>query len=219
MRWCMFNLILLICFTRMSAEEIQADSSVVSPSHYDKRVAKYHQRWDALIPTQFIIQNAGNMGKVSMGLGWDYGKRNQWETHVLFGLIPKHESTRAKLTMTIKETFIPWQIDLKGGWDIEPLTTGAYLNTVFGHEFWGHQPSRYPDSYYDFLSTKARINVFLGQRVTWMIPDKKRKTAKSITAFYELSTCDLYVRAMVVDHYIKPKDIVGLSLGLKFQFM
>ena len=82
--------------------------------------------------------------------------------------------------MTIKETFIPWQIDLKGGWDIEPLTTGAYLNTVFGHEFWGHQPSRYPDSYYDFLSTKARINVFLGQRVTWMIPDKKRKTAKSI---------------------------------------
>lgn len=41
MRWCMFSLILLICFTRMSAEEIQADSSVVSPSHYDKKVAKF----------------------------------------------------------------------------------------------------------------------------------------------------------------------------------
>lgn len=227
MRLYLFNILLLAAITTAYGAETQL---VNMPKHvemtgsitkdtvskYEKKVERYQRNWDALIPTQFIIQNAGNMGILSMGIGWDYGKRDQWETHVLFGLIPKHASTRAKATMTVKETFIPWLIALKKDWSVEPLATGVYLNTVFGHEFWGHQPSRYPDSYYDFLSTKVRVNVFAGQRLTWIVPVKKRKSAKSITAFYELSTSDLYLRAMVVDHYVKLTDIVGLSLGLKF---
>ena len=47
-----------------------------------------------LIPTQGVIQNAGNMGLVSCGVGWDYGRRSQWETHLLLGYVPKHKSKK-----------------------------------------------------------------------------------------------------------------------------
>ncbi len=197
-----------------------ADDSIyveqVEESHYDKRVHRYRKHWDALIPTQFVIQNAGNMGLLSAGLGWNYGKRGKWETHLLFGFIPKHKSPRAKMTMTIKENFIPWSIDLKRGWRFEPLSTSFYVNTVFGGEFWKSQPDRYPDGYY-FMSTKLHLNVALGQQFTFEIPREKRKGSKSITLFYEISTCDLYIRSKFLDHSVPWKDILGLSLGVKLQ--
>ena len=63
--------------------------------------------WAALIPSHYVIQNAGNMGIVSIGTGWSYGKHRQWETDLLFGYIPQHKSTRGKLTMTVNENYIP----------------------------------------------------------------------------------------------------------------
>ena len=94
-----------------------------------------------------------------------------------------------------------------------------FQNTVYGHEFWKSQPSRYPDKYYEFMSTKFRLNVALGQRITWEIPSNRRKYAKSIGLFYEVSTCDLYIRAKFQDSNIPLKDIIGLSIGVKLQTM
>ena len=188
-------------------------------SRYERRMKRYRSVWQSLQPSQFIMQNAGNMGLLSFGLGWNYGKRNQWETHLLFGWIPKYKGHSVRMTMTLKETYIPWNKRLGEEWRLEPLTVGLYANTVFGKAFWRSQPSRYPDKYYQFLSTRVRLNVFLGQRITVIIPNNKRKFVKSMTAFYELSTCDLYIRCMFQDSSVKLKDIVGLSLGLKMQIM
>jgi hypothetical protein len=183
---------------------------------YDKRVHRYRKYWASLIPTELIIQNAGNMGLVSAGIGWDYGAHRQWETQLLFGYIPKYKSDRSKLTITLKENYTPWSIYLKKGWTMEPLRCGIYFNTVAGHEFWKSQPQRYPDKYYHFLSTKFRINVFVGQGIEKAIPANHRKFIRSITAFYELSTCDLYIRNMFMDKKVQLSDVIGLSLGLKF---
>jgi hypothetical protein len=188
-------------------------------SRYDRRIHYFRKYWATLIPTQVVAQNAGNMGIFSIGLGWDYGKHRQWETHLLWGYIPKYDSTRGKLTMTLKENYIPWSIYVGKGWSVEPFETGLYINTVYGHEFWRSQPKRYPDKYYSALSTKFRINIFFGQRVTKVIPNNHRMFVKSITAFYEISTCDLYIRSMLTDDDVKLKDILGLSLGLKFQLL
>ena len=49
-----------------------------------------------------------------------------------------------------------------------------YLNTVFGDEFWVNEPERYPKGYYGF-SSKVRIHVFLGQRITYDIDVYKRQ--------------------------------------------
>lgn len=159
------------------------------------------------------------MGAVSVGIGWHYGRHEQWETHLLVGYIPKHDAANGKLTMTLKQTCCPWQLRAYKDLYLEPLTAGVYLNTVFGSEFWGSQPDRYPKSYYSFLSTKVRINVFVGQQLTWNIPHAMQRKRKSVTFFYEISTCDLYLRTYVTEKYIRLSDILGLSLGLKMKFM
>ena len=219
MRLCVISLLLLLALpTEAQTDTTAADTLPVAPK-YERRISRYRSAWQSLIPTQFILQNAGNMGLLSLGIGWNYGRRDQWETHLLVGRMPKYKSTRGKMTMTLKETFIPWRIGIGKGWDVEPLTTGLYINTVYGHEFWKSQPNRYPDKYYEFMSTKFRLNVFLGERITKTVPNNRRKFIKSITGFYELSTCDLYIRSMIQDSSVHLNDIVGLSLGVKLQFM
>ncbi len=204
----------------MAEQKFKTDSVYVSKPHesrYDTRVLRYRKNWAALIPTQFVIQNAGNMGVISAGIGWNYGKRGQWETHLLLGVIPKHQSSRTKVTSTLKENFIPWSFNLTKGWSIEPLSASIYINTVFGHEFWRSQPARYPDKYYNMTSTKIRLNAAIGQRITWQIPRNKRKTAKSLSLFYEVGTCDIYLHAKFKNGTIPMRDILGLSFGIKLQ--
>lgn len=210
--------VLPLLATRAEAgDSVAADTSQVWLSRYDKRVHRMRHHWENLIPTQFIMQNAGNMGFLSAGIGWDYGRRAQWETHLLFGFIPSYKSPHARVTTTLKETYIPWSISLNERFAVEPLSAGIYLNTVYGSDFWSSQPTRYPDKYYEALSTKVRINVFVGQRVTLTIPHAQRKWVKGITAFYEVSTCDLYLRALLGDNSVSFWNIIGLSLGVKMQ--
>lgn len=228
MKKLIFSLLVLLCSAGASAQYNQHDVlRQISDSvdrdtmltRYERKVIKRYLRWSRLIPSQTIMQTAGNMGLVSLGLGWDYGRREQWETHLLLGYIPKHDSSNGKLTMTLKQTFRPWQLKAYKDLYFEPLTTGLYLNTVFGTDFWGSQPSRYPDSYYDFLSTKVRINVFVGQQLTWNIQHWLQRKRKSVTLFYEVSTCDLYLRTYATEKDIKLSDILGLSVGVKMKFM
>ena len=217
------SIIMLTCSIHVMAGDsiyVEEDGN----SKYEQRLQRKQKVWASLIPTHFVLQNAGNMGVLSAGIGWSYGKRRQWETDLLFGYIPKHDSSRGKLTTTLKGNFIPWDVDLshfshkipQGRWVFKPLTTSLYLNTVYGHEFWKSQPGRYPDKYYEFMSTKFRLNVALGQRLTFVIPESKRKRSGRMSLFYEVGTCDLYIRSMFQSSDVKLKDILGLSIGVKF---
>ena len=182
--------------------------------HYQKRVNQYQEFWHSLIPTYTKFQYAGGMGLINAGLGWSYGKNKQWETDVYLGLIPRYSSDKSKITMTLKQNFIPWHKDLNERWTFEPLSCGIYFNTVFSEEFWTQEPDRYPRGYYNF-STRVRTHIYLGQRLCFHIPNKKRLFARSITAFYEISTCDLYVVSAFTNH-LNPGDYLRLSFGLKF---
>ena len=167
--------------------DLQPDAVIESQTRenrYDRRVHRYRRHWEALIPTHTKIQFAGNMGLLSFGTGWDYGRRNQWETDVFFGVLPKYDSKRTKLTFTVKQNYLPWSLQIKQSrFSVEPLACGMYLNTVFGDEFWVNEPERYPKGYYGF-SSKVRIHAFLGQRITYDIDPQRRFTAKEITFFY-----------------------------------
>ncbi|MCD8310407.1 MAG: hypothetical protein LUB83_04250 [Prevotellaceae bacterium] len=196
----------------------QEDSVWVSyptPRKYDKRVHRYRRAWEALTPTHTKIQMYGGMGLVSLGTGWDYGKRGQWETDVLLGIIPRYSSQCAKVTLTLKQNYIPWSVSLGKDFSLEPLATGLYFNTVFSGEFWTREPDRYPKRYYGF-STRLRTHIFLGQRIRFDVPDSYRMFSKSITFFYEVSSCDLYIVSAITNH-LKPRDYLRLSFGLKFQ--
>lgn len=205
----------------MEAPATKTDDNIaqsdVKPTRYDRRVHRYRRHWQALIPTHTKLQFAGNMGLFSIGTGWDYGRRNQWETDLLVGFVPKYQSDKAKVTFTVKQNYIPWSLQIKQSrFSVEPLTCGLYFNTVFGDDFWVSEPDRYPKGYYGF-SSKIRTHVFLGQRLTYDIDPQHRFTAKAITVFYEISTCDLYIVSAFTNHYLKPKDYLSLSFGVKLQ--
>lgn len=212
-KWFTFKgtmlLIALLCILPTQAQEEQ----------YDKRVHRYRKHWSNLIPTHTKLQYAGNMGFMSFGFGWDYGKHNQWETDVLFGYLPRYQSHENKLTFTLKQNFIPWSCQIKkSNFSLEPLATGMYLNTVLGDEFWVREPDRYPEGYYGF-SSRIRIHAYIGQRFTYELNRQKQYKAKAITLYYELSTCDLYLISAIGNKYLKPSDYLSLSFGIKFQLL
>ena len=159
-----------------------------------------------------------DLGIISLGIGWDYGKRSQWETHLLFGIVPKYDSDEVKMTITLKENFIPWRKDWGKGWQFEPLECTLYLNTVLGHDFWTKQPTKYESGYYPF-STRIRPNLGFGERFTYQIPNNRRKRVKSLTLFYELSTNDIYFMRFYRNGNAGFWDVFGLSFGAKMQIL
>lgn len=187
-------------------------------SPYDRRVLNYRKHWDVFIPTSGVIQVCGNMGIVSMGIGWVYGKRRQWETQLLLGYIPKFDSDDEKWTLTLKQNFIPWKKPMGKGWTFEPLECSLYFNTVFGHDFWTKQPTKYESGYYPF-STRIRPNLAFGERFKYDIPHNKRKRIKSITFFYELGTNEIYALRFFRNGNAGFWDVFGLSLGVKVQYL
>ena len=88
MRLSIISLLLLLALpTEAQTDTTAADTLPVAPK-YERRISRYRSAWQSLIPTQFILQNARNMGLLSLGIGWNYGRRDQWETHLLVGRIP-----------------------------------------------------------------------------------------------------------------------------------
>lgn len=183
---------------------------------YESRVKHYKKGWEKLIPEYFKLQFAGSIGMFSTGLGWDYGRKEQWETDLLLGIIPRFSSNQAKATFTIKQNYIPWKIPVYRRWSVEPLTTGIFVNSVLAKDFWGKEPDRYPNNYYKF-STRIRFHVFLGQRFTFVLD--RDIPSRTVTFFYEFNTCDLYLISAATNKYLKPSDILCLSFGLKFKIL
>lgn len=201
---------IVVCFFCLQGYATSIDET----NRYKKRVEGYRNMWESLMPTYTKIQYAGGMGLINAGLGWSYGKKDQWETDIFFGIIPKYSSDNAKITFTLKQNYIPWRKKLNDSFTFEPLECGLYFNTVFSDEFWTKEPDRYPKGYYN-ISTRVRTHVFIGQRLRFNIPDKKRLFARSITAFYEISSCDFYIISAFTNH-LNPDDYLRLSFGLKF---
>lgn len=90
MRWSRFiiSIVMSMQTVGLMAEDsikVAADGS----SDYERRVELRQRRWASLIPNLFVVQNAGNMGVLSIGTGWSYG-HHHWETQLLWGYIPKH---------------------------------------------------------------------------------------------------------------------------------
>ena len=207
---------IIAAFPASAINDTVPHDSIQRLLRYEQRLERIQQRWQRLIPSYGKRQYAGNMGLISFGTGWSYGRNKQWETDFFVGFLPKYESDAAKVTLTLKQNFMPWKCHINESWNFEPLACGLYFNTVLHNDFWVRQPDRYPKGYYWF-STRIRTNVYVGQRITFKIPRQKRFFARSITAFYEISTCDYYILSHVGNSGYSICDLISLSFGIKMQ--
>ena len=113
------------------------------PTRYEKMMARRMEGWKRLIPDHYKIQFAGSIGAASIGTGWTYGKKQQWETDVMLGFLPKFESEHHKAVFTLKQSYLPWRLRVKGSaWVIQPLSCSLFLSSVLSDKFWTHEPDR-----------------------------------------------------------------------------
>lgn len=194
---------------------IVLSSTMLAQTQHEDKLASYRKGWDKLIPSQLKGQFAGSMGMFSAGIGWDYGKKKQWETNFLLGFVPGNKYEDGHVTMTLKQTYTPFRIELGNDFQFEPLTIGLYVTKIYGEYFWAKQPEKYPKGYY-FWAVNTRFNIFLGQSLS--IPLNSKRFSRSASVFYEVNTNDLYFISYIGNEVIKLHDIIGLSIGVRFRF-
>lgn len=184
---------------------------------YIRHRARATKGWLRLIPKQFTLQYAGSIGVASIGVGWIYGKGQHWETDMLVGVVPQYHSEGWHTTFTVKQRYVPWHCRLSSHWTLQPLTAGVFFNTISGDDFWQSLPERYPKHYYGF-STKIRSSVFLGQRLRYRIPSRSRRFHSAVSAYYEISSCDLYIVSKAVNKDYPWTSTLSLAFGLRWEF-
>ena len=111
MSWSNFKYVLLVLLsTPLCLFGATDDNELPAPKRWDKRVHLRYEGWERLKPTHVKMQYAGGMGVMSAGVGWDYGKRRQWETDFLIGYLPPKYATDLLFTLTVKQNYIPWSM-------------------------------------------------------------------------------------------------------------
>lgn len=167
---------------------------------------------ERLTPDYAMAQFAGSIGIASVGGGWAYGGRDQWESELSMGFIPKGTYEHVIPTFTLKQSFLLRDIAIKDtSLAVTPFTCSIFVNYVCNRNYWLMEPEKYDPPYYG-LPTAVRLSMSVGQRVTH---DLKSGFAKSVSFYYELSTTDLYLISAITNSYLKPRDYLSLALGVK----
>ena len=215
MNWSIFKylLTLLLAFPVSLLAITDEPQEVSDTKRWDKRIHLRYEGWERMKPTHVKMQYAGGMGVLSTGVGWDYGKRRQWETDVLLGYLPAKYASDFLLTLTVKQNYIPWSMSFDKHWALEPFYCGMYLTTIAGEEFWEKEPGRYPNRYYNF-STKIRPYIFIGQRMNFNL---KNSIVQHISLFYEVSPCELHIISKATNRSLTMRDVLRFSFGAKVQ--
>lgn len=196
-----------------TGDSISAPTDTVTP--YEQRVIDRKKAWTKLMPDLFTVQYAGGIGMFSGGIGWHYGRSRQFETHLLVGFTPKQRPYPAYWTVTLRETYNPWRLAIGKSFAVKPLSVNLALNSILHHEFWTSEPDRYPKGYYGF-SSRMRIHLGVGQRFIFVVPESKRRIFSRVAVYYEVSTCDLYIRQKALNHNIPWRDILTLGVGVQW---
>lgn len=181
----------------------------------DRRQHEGYEGWMHIIPTHVKAQYAGGMGVASVGAGWDYGRKCQWETDLMFGMLPKAYADVTHMTFTLRQSYIPWSVRLSPHYDLEPLTVGAYINLISGERFWVKEPGKYPGDHYYRFTSRMRLHLAVGQRIRFRLPTED--VLRDITLYYELSANDLNIISRVGNRDMSFADIIKFSCGIKCQ--
>jgi len=230
LRLLIFNLLLMVGCCPLWAEQ----------TAHEQRVANAQAKWARLIPNIGCLQYAGDIGLVSAGFGWDYGKNDRWETTIHAGFVPKYNADNWDLTFTLRENFIPWSIGLgprrwadktgkstsgeKLDWNrrafasFDPFYCSFFVNTIFDDEFWVHEPNKYNGGDYYRFSSKVRFHFGIGSRFSLNIPQAQRRRFDKISVYGLLSTYDLAVISAIPNEKITLSDILCLGIGVQYKF-
>lgn len=170
-----------------------------------------------LVPSTITLQYAGNIGYLSLGPTWTYGRQDRHETQLLIGYLPREVMFHDYFCVTLRQSFLPWQTSHGERFASNPLLLNLSANTLFCGEFWYREPNV---GYYGF-SSRLRFHLGVGSRFTYRWNYKNSKSDKlpqQLSLYYEFSTNDLSLLSAAFRRATRPADILSLGIGLQYKF-
>lgn len=183
----------------------------------DHRTYRGYEGWKRIVPTHLKLQYAGDMGMFAVGCGWDYGRKEQWETDFMIGILPGKYADKTHLTCTVKQNYTPFSLQINRSMAFQPLTCGLYMTMIYGEKYWVREPSKYPMKHYYGFTTRIRFNVYVGESITFNLSQAGR--VRDLNLYYELSANDLNIVSKCTNSWIKLKDIIFFSAGVKLHII
>jgi hypothetical protein len=197
--------LLLLPLTALNAPEaIPADTLPATPLPW-------------YVPTRLLVHTAGDQGLLAVGAGWT-ASRNRLALETLAGYLPRQYSITPMGVFTAKVSYTPWQLSIKNTpWRVQPLTVGGFASYTASRGLTTTRGSKYDEDYY-WWSSHTRFGAFAGSSAGYVFRPTKRGHPRSVTAYYELGTNDLYFISWTSARGSLPfSDILTLGFGLRLQ--
>jgi hypothetical protein len=159
------------------------------------------------------VQLAGNVGFLSPGVGWAWG-RQRVEADLFFGWVPRAIGGDDIVSFTGKLTWLPWHLSVGRRWLVRPLTASLQVTYTLGGDYWLTLPARYRPDYYD-VPTAVRAGLGFGAAVGRRGGGKLRE----LGAYAELVALDtmLFTWARNTEA-LGPADVFSLAVGVRASF-
>ena len=166
-------------------------------------------------PDHTVVQVAGNIGLLSVGLGYSYGK-DKVTTEFLYGLVPGFGSTTTIHILTAKTSYHPVKRALGNHYLWEPIKFGTGISYSIGRQFHTTWPEQYPAGYY-WWTTSFRLTPFIGTTLSRKIGNEN-SLIKRVELSPEIGTHDLAIISYLNNKKLPFYKILNLAIGTKFVF-
>ncbi|GAB2944612.1 hypothetical protein GCM10027048_06830 [Hymenobacter coalescens] len=167
-------------------------------------------------PHHVIVQTAAGQGMVAAGVGYTT-LRGRVDVDVLGGYVPSRYSITPMGIFTAKAGYSPWTIDLgpQRHWQVRPFTVGALVSHTASRGMNNSRDGKYEKGYY-WWSSRTRIGGFVGGKVSRVIGTTRHGHPRTLGAYYELGTNDLYLSSIFTNlGGLGVHEILTLGFGVK----
>jgi hypothetical protein len=157
----------------------------------------------SIIPKTVQLQYAGDMGFLSLGVGYTFLK-DKGSVNFIYGYLPEWVNGVEVNTIAVKGTYqlLPLNVNPQ-------IKTSTYVGTTvmrsFAHNTYVDFPSYFPHKYY--FTNALHVSLIIGQNL-------KFNKLKNISIFTEISTLDYYLYYFIKNKHIDFQDIWNLSFGI-----
>jgi hypothetical protein len=197
---------LLLCFVLLSFfYKLNAQDST------SVKFSKKEKSW--YIPDYTKIQFAGNIGFVSIGVGYKVINKTLF-TELLYGYAPNsYPGSKSVHLITLKNTFTILNKEVGKGYTFSPIA-GLTTSIETGNNSFLKVPAIYPDDYY--ITNAVHFSFFIGALLHKSLSTKKR--IKGIDFYLEVGTVDIYLWSALTNREVNFGDVFSSSSGLNFYF-
>lgn len=163
-------------------------------------------------PDYFKIQYAGNIGFMSLGLGYEWW-REIAQSDLLYGYVPVKHGNATIHTFTLKNTFRLFEFKILNKYNLSP-TLGISISLEPGENSYMRIPNRYPEGYYASNSFYACLNVGIKSNLTF----KEERHFSAMDIYFEVNTLADYAYYNIVAQEDRSNKIFSIALGVNMFF-